>query len=149
MKKEKLFQSTSLPILVVNVFPVLAFPEDLGLRVTPGLAGQVHPLLLPHDEVIGGAAVDDGGGHLDLEVSPLAPHGVGVDLAHVPAPVHLLHVGDVQLPLLVFPVGEGHALVAGDDAVVDGHNSLSVHSDPGNLEKGLPFVSTTSQKKRE
>ena len=86
---------------------------------------------------------------LDLEVSPLAPHGVGVNLAHVPAPVHLLHVGDVQLPLLVFPMGEGHALVAGDDAVVNRHDSLSVHSDPGNLEKGLPFVSTTSQKKRE
>ena len=54
--------------------------------------------------------------HLDLEVSPLAPHGVGVDLAHVPAPVHLLHVGDVELPLLVLAVGERHALVAGDDA---------------------------------
>ena len=53
---------------------------------------------------------------LDLEVAPLAPHGVGVDLAHVPAPVHLLHVGDVQLPLLVLPVRERHALVAGDDA---------------------------------
>ena len=131
------------------MFAVLAFPEDLRLRVTPGLTGQIHSLLLPHDEVIGCAAVDDGGGHLDLEVSPLAPHGVGVDLAHVPAPVHLLHVGDVQLPLLVFPVGEGHALVAGDDAVVDGHNSLSVYSDPSNLDEGLPLVSTYLHRKYE
>ena len=53
---------------------------------------------------------------LDLQVSPLAPHGVGVDLAHVPAPVHLLHIGDMQLPLLVLPVRERHPLVTGDDA---------------------------------
>ena len=70
---------------------------------------------------------------LDLEVPSLAPHGVGVDLAHVPAPVHLLHVGDVKLPLLVLPVGQGHALVTGDDAVVDGQDGLRVHPHPRNL----------------
>ena len=70
---------------------------------------------------------------LDLEVPSLAPHGVGVDLAHVPAPVHLLHVGDVKLPLLVLPVGQGHALVPGDDAVVDGQDGLRVHPHPRNL----------------
>ena len=60
----------------------------------------------------------------------------------------------MQLPLLVLPVGQGHALVTGDDAaskidiltrffalpsnyspVVDGHDSLSVHSNPGNLKE--------------
>ena len=54
---------TSLSVLVVDVFPVLAFPEYLRLGVSPGLAGQVHPLPLPDDEVVGGAAVDDRGGH--------------------------------------------------------------------------------------
>ena len=59
---------TSLPILVVDVFSVLAFPEYLGLRVSPGLAGQVHALPLPDDEVVGGTAVDDGGGHWNTRV---------------------------------------------------------------------------------
>ena len=54
-------------------------------------------------------------------------------LTHVPAAVHLLHVSDVELPLLVFPVGEGDPLVAGDDAVVDGKDGLGVHPDPGDL----------------
>ena len=85
---------------------------------------------------------------LHLQVSSPAPHGVRVDLAHVPAAVLLLHISNVQLPLLVFPVGEGHPLVPGDDAVVDGQDGLSVHPHPGNLvgpqvgdvtgEDGLP-----------
>ena len=39
----------------------------------------------------------------------------------------------MELPLLVFPVGEGDPLVAGDDAVVDGEDGLGVHPDPGHL----------------
>ena len=70
---------------------------------------------------------------MDLEISSPAPHGVCIDLTHVPAPVHFPDVGDVQLPLLVLPVGEGDSLVPGDDAVVDGEDGLSVHSDPSNL----------------
>ena len=85
---------------------------------------------------------------LHLQVPPPAPHGVRVDLAHVPAPVNLLGVGDVQLPLLVLSVRERHSLVPGDDAVVDGENGLGVHPHPGHLvgaevghvarEHGLP-----------
>ena len=85
---------------------------------------------------------------LHLQVSSPAPHGVSVDLTHVPASVLLLHVSNVQLPLLVFPVGERHPLVPGDDAVVDGQDGLGVHPHPGNLvgpevgdvtgEDGLP-----------
>ena len=71
---------------------------------------------------------------MHLQVSSPAPHGVRVDLAHVPAPVNLLGVGDVQLPLLVLSVRERHSLVPGDDAVVDGEDGLGVHPDPGNLE---------------
>ena len=59
---------TSLPVLVGNVFPVLAFPEYLRLGIAPGLAGQVRPLPLPDDEVVGGAAVDDGGGNWNTMV---------------------------------------------------------------------------------
>ena len=70
---------------------------------------------------------------LHLQVSSPAPHGVSVDLTHVVTSVSLLGVGDVQLPLLVFPVGEGDPLVAGDDAVVDGEDGLGVHPDPGHL----------------
>ena len=38
---------------------VLPPPEDLGLGVSPGLAGQVHPLLLPDHQVIGAPAVNN------------------------------------------------------------------------------------------
>ena len=116
------------------MFAILASPQKLRLRVAAGLAGEVDPLGLADDEVVGGPAVDDEGRHLDLEVGPPAPHGVGVDLAHVPAPVHLLHVGDVQLPLLVLAVAQRHALVPRDDAVVDGHDGLGVHPHPRNLQ---------------
>ena len=71
---------------------------------------------------------------LHLQVSSPAPHRVSVDLTHVPASVLLLHVSNVQLPLLVFPVGERHPLVPGDDAVVDGQDGLGVHPHPGDLE---------------
>ena len=71
---------------------------------------------------------------MHLQVSSPAPHRVGVDLAHVVTAVNLLGVGDVELPLLVFPVGERHPLVPGDDAVVDGQDGLGVHPHPGNLE---------------
>ena len=72
---------------------------------------------------------------LYLYVPPLAPHGVRIDLAHVPPTVNLLHIGDVELPLLVLPVGEGDPLVPGDDAVVDGQDGLRVHPHPGYLGK--------------
>ena len=78
---------------------------------------------------------------LDLQVSSPAPHGVGIDLTHVPASVLLLHVSNVQLPLFVLPVGERHPLVPGDDAVVDGQDGLGVHPHPGNLEnKNIVFM---------
>ena len=85
---------------------------------------------------------------MHLQVSPPTPHRVSVDLTHVVTSVNLLGVGDVKLPLLVFPVGERHPLVPGDDAVVDGQDGLGVHPHPGNLvgpevgdvtgEDGLP-----------
>ena len=72
---------------------------------------------------------------MDFNISSLAPHRVGIDLAHVPPTVNLLYVGDVQLPFLVLPVGEGNPLVSCDDAVVDGEDSLCVHTHPSNLAK--------------
>ena len=45
----------------------------------------------------------------------------------------------MELPLLVFPVGEGDPLVAGDDAVVDGEDGLGVHPYPGNLHNTVLF----------
>ena len=71
---------------------------------------------------------------MHLQVSSPAPHGVRVDLAHVPASVLLLHISNMKLPLLVLSVRERHSLVPGDDAVVDGEDGLGVHPDPGNLE---------------
>ena len=70
---------------------------------------------------------------LNLKVTSFTSHGVSVDLTHVPASVNLLDVGDVELPLLVLPVGEGDPLVPGDDAVVDGEDSLCVYPHPSNL----------------
>ena len=131
-----------------NVLPVLPPPEDLRRGVAAGLACQVDSLLLPHHEVVGCLAVNDRRRHLDLEIPSPAPHGVCVDLAHVPASVLFLHVRNVELPLLVLPVRERHSLVPGDDAVVDGEYGLGVHPHPGHLvgaevghvarEHGLP-----------
>ena len=77
---------------------------------------------------------------MHLQVSPPTPHRVSVDLTHVVTSVNLLGVGDVKLPLLVFPVGERHPLVPGDDAVVDGQYGLGVHPHPGNLESNIVFL---------
>ena len=71
---------------------------------------------------------------LNLKVTSFTSHGVRVNLTHVPASVNLLDICDVELPLLVLTVGQGHPLVPGDDAVVDGEDSLGVHPHPSNLK---------------
>ena len=70
---------------------------------------------------------------MNLQISSFTSHGVRVDLTHVPASVNLLDIGDVKFPLLVLTVGEGDPLVPGDDAVVDGEDSLCVYPHPSNL----------------
>ena len=124
---------TLFPIFVMKWFSILSFPNYLRFRISTCLTREINTFPLPDNQVIGGPAVNDGWRHLNLEVASLAPHGVGVDLAHVPASVHLLDIGDVKLPLLVLSVGQGHSLVPRDDAVVDRHDGLGVHSHPGNL----------------
>ena len=59
-----------------------------------------------------------------------------VDLAHVPPPVILVHVVDVQSPDLLVMVGEGDSLVPRDDVVVNRHDGLGVNPDPGDLNDG-------------
>jgi len=68
-----------------------------------------------------------------LDVSNSGPHRIRVDLAHVPSPVVLLDVCDVQIPGAVVVEGQRNAGVLGDDVVVDGQNCLRVHSHPRNL----------------
>ena len=51
----------------------------------------------------------------------------------------------MKLPLLVLPVGQGHPLVPGDDAVVDGHDGLGVHPHPGNLSSKVNIKAQTWQ----
>lgn len=57
-------------------------------------------------------------------------HGVGVDLAHVLAGVVAPHVPDLELPGVVVGVDDVHAVVVGDDAVVDSEDGLSVCLNP-------------------
>ena len=60
------WENTFFTIFIINVFAILASPQQLRLRVAAGLAGEVDPLGLADDEVVGGPAVDDEGWHLDL-----------------------------------------------------------------------------------
>ena len=46
-----------------DVGPVLSPPQDLRLREAPGLAGEVHSLLLPHHQVVRAPPVHDTGRH--------------------------------------------------------------------------------------
>ena len=115
-------------------FSILSFPNNLRFWISTCFTREVDTFPFSDYEVVGGSAVNDGWRNLDLQVSSLTSHGVSVDLTHVPASVNLLDVGDVKLPLLVLPVGEGHPLVPGDDAVVNGHDGLGVHPHPGNLK---------------
>ena len=63
------------------------------------------------------------------------PHGVGVDLTHVPAPVTLLDAVEVEVPLVLAGPGERDPGVAGDHVVVDGEDGLGIHSNPSNLRQ--------------
>ena len=70
----------------------------------------------------------------DVQVSNLALHGVCVNLAHVPTPVCFTNVADVEVPCLVFAVGDADAMVLGDDMYVDGQYRLGVDPQPSYLE---------------
>lgn len=119
---------------VSDFFAISSTPPELGRRRARGLAGQVDQTALLDHHVRGGALVHDGGGHDHTQVALLTPHGLGVDLTHVPASIRLLHVVQVQSPDLVVVVGEGDPLVSGDDVMVYGQNGLRVNPDPGHLE---------------
>lgn len=71
-----------------------------------------------------------------LQVPLTASHRVRVHLTHVPAPVLLVYVLDVQIPRPVIVVGQRHPRVLGDDVVVDGQDRLGVHSNPRHLRTG-------------
>ena len=137
LKSEVLGSYTLLSIFIVKWFSILSFPNNLRFWISTCFTREVDTFPLSDNEVVGGSAVNDGWRNLDLQVSSLTSHGVSVDLTHVPASVNLLDIGDVELPLLVLTVGEGHPLVPGDDAVVNGHDGLGVHPYPGNLKNKI------------
>lgn len=68
-----------------------------------------------------------------IQISNLAQHWNGVDLAHVTTPVNLLDVVDVQDPVSVVTVAERDAVVSGYHMSMDCENGFSFHSQPGYL----------------
>ena len=106
-------------------------PLDGGLRVSLPVAPQHHVLPLPHRLVPAGPR--DPGRLQHLEVGQLAPHGVGVDLAHVVTRVTSPNVRDLQPPLIVLRVRDSDPVVLSDDDLVEGEDRLSVDPDPGHL----------------
>jgi hypothetical protein len=70
-----------------------------------------------------------------LQVPLLAGHRNGVDLTHVPSPVGLLDISEMQKPRPVVVECDGHPLVLGNNLVVNAEDGLSDHLDPGHLEE--------------
>lgn len=68
-----------------------------------------------------------------MQIALPGAHGIRVDLAHVPPPVHLLYVLDVQIPRAVVVVRQADARVLSYYVVVDAEDRLGVHSYPRNL----------------
>lgn len=90
--------------LIPDHFVVLAFPHNLRPRGASGLARHVDGTALLDHDIRGSAGIDDGGRDDDLEKTPFAPHGVGVDLTHVPASIRLLYIVEMQPPDFVVVV---------------------------------------------
>ena len=68
-----------------------------------------------------------------MKISNLADHRVSVNLAHVVAPVLLLHLADVQQPSHGVVVGDAEPRQSRDHVAVDGQDHLPVDVDPGHL----------------
>lgn len=67
-------------------------------------------------------------------VTYLTLHRVSIYLAHVLAPVLLLHTLDVEVPGGVVAMGHGHAWVVSDHVLVDRLDGLRVRLHPAHLE---------------
>ena len=72
----------------------------------------------------------------NIEVAHLRLHRVGVDLAHVPSLVGLLHLANPQLPDLPLRVRDRNSMVLGDDMVLNRQNGLCVDAQPCHLANG-------------
>lgn len=68
-----------------------------------------------------------------LQVSLSTSHRVRVDLTHVPSPIFLVHISDVQIPWPMIVIGKSYPRILGNNVVVNRQNRLSVHTDPSNL----------------
>lgn len=88
------------------------------------------------------ATTDRGGQQLtdNLKVALPHPHGVGVDLTHVPAAITLLHVLEVKVPGAVVVVRQRDAGVLRDHVVVDGQDGLGVHAHPRYLPRDTQIL---------
>lgn len=53
---------------------------------------------------------------------------------HSPSAIRFLNIAYFQLPDPMLRVGDGDAMVLGDDVVLDAQYRLRVHSQPGHLE---------------
>ena len=80
----------------------------------------------------------------DIEVGQLALHGVCVDLTHVVPGVCSPDVGNLEPPDVAVRLRDLDPVVLGDDVFAHGENSLSVHSDPGNLNTRRHILSRWS-----
>lgn len=69
----------------------------------------------------------------------------GVDLAHVPALVLLLHVVDVQKPRPVLVVRHRDARIPGDDVVVHSQDGRLLEVHPRNLQHAIVINKRSSQ----
>ena len=72
---------------------------------------------------------------LNFEISRSVDHGVCVDLAHEPAPVHGLDPLNVKEPLVGRGPGQGNPRVPRYHRIVDAQDRLRVDTHPRNLKK--------------
>ena len=71
----------------------------------------------------------------NLEEACDAGHGIGVDLAHVPAPVADLRLADVECPGAVPTVRHCDPVVLRDYVAGDRQDRLRVDAQPGHLQQ--------------
>ena len=109
----------------------VAIPMDLGLPIE-------KYLLLTHTksyEVIFIKSIWPSIFTNNFKVSRTMSHGISIDLTHVPAPVIRLHSLQLQSPNIGLWPFEWNPRIARNHIIVDGENSLRIHSNPSYLQR--------------
>lgn len=71
----------------------------------------------------------------NLQISLPRPHGIGINLAHVPSSIWLFDLPDVQVPAAMVVVSQHNSRILSDDIVMNAEDRLCVNSYPRDLNQ--------------